>query len=548
MKKLFVITVLILGTLALVFILFAGYYFFRLMNLGEYPSGGVLSAGQAGYDVTFYDIELCVNPEDQTIQGKTWISFRLLDDTLSTLELDLLESLNILSVTDEHQSPLIVDRKGHKVYIRLPQKESASIRKVGIEYQGKPLKAFYPPWKGGFNWSKDASGKPWIGLSCQGEGAKVWMPCKDHPSDKPDSVSLHIAVPRDLFCASNGVLDSVTEKENGYAVYHWFTRYPISNYNISLNIGLYQIRTRTYITLTGDTMPVMYYVLPEHLDKADSLIDMAVDMLYTYRKYYGEYPFTSEKFGLADNDYLGMEHQTINAYGNRYRFEMLNGHRFDKLMLHEMGHEWWGNKVTARDWSDFWIHEGFCTYGEGLYHREKTGEKGYHAYMAQLRSSIQNKQPIASRQPMNTSQAYHSDIYNKGAYILHSLRFMLGDSLFFSFLRTLTADPMFTYHHLTDTESIIRLLNRLSGHDYRSFIEMHLYTTDVPEIQITPLNSGHYQIRATNIPYSIPMDIVVSHETRRYLISSDPITVTSSDLPVIDPQEWFLKKVFTTEP
>ncbi len=543
MKKLFIWTCCILGALALIFISAAGYFYLRLTVFGDYPSGGPISNAQSQYDVLFYDIRLSVDPDKQAVRGHTIVRLRLLSDTLSIIELDLLDNLEVSSVTDEQDASRNFTRDGHKLFVRIPPVKTGSITGLKIHYSGKPLKAFYPPWKGGFNWSKDIDGNPWIGLSCQGEGAKVWIPCKDHPSDEPDSAGIQITIPDHLYCASNGLLDSVTRHPDGQATYHWFTRYPINNYNINISIGNYRILTRNYITLQGDTMPVIFYVLPQNMSKADSLIDMAVDMLYAYRKYFGEYPFAREKFGLADNDYLGMEHQTLNAYGNQYNFDNILGHRFDGLMLHEMGHEWWGNSVTAKDWSDFWIHESFCTYGESLYHLEKTGETGYHEYMSRIRKQIKNSKSITEMRSMTTSESYHPDIYFKGAYMIHSFRHILGDSVFFPMIRTFASSQQYSNHYFVTAEDFMGLVHKASGRNWRPFIEMYLYTTEIPEINMRRISASRYEIKTLNTGFELPIDVRIGEDTRRYMIGPEAVVIVSDDMPEIDSQRWYLKNV-----
>lgn len=545
MNRSILISLLFIGMLISVFCIavslgFLAYYFF---TFGSIPSGGPLSDNQSRFDVQFYDIRLAINPENKTISGSTAVYYKSLYDGLSELELDLVDDLEVTEVQNSGGQSLEFKREPYKLYIHLlsPLRKQATSW-VTVYYHGEPTQAVLPPWRGGFNWSKDDRGDHWIGVSCQGEGAKVWFPCKDHPSDEPDSAALHITVPKGYYCASNGLLQGI-DTTGALSTFHWLTRYPINNYNINISIARYAILQRPYITLSRDTMPVVFYYIPREGARPDCLIDMAVDMLYTYRKYYGEYPFAKEKFGLAENDYLGMEHQTLNAYGNGYRFETLNGHTFDQLMLHEMGHEWWGNKVTAGDWADFWIHEGICTYGEGLYHREKTGEAGYHRYMATVRKRIGNRNPLVPKRNATTSESYNNDIYFKGAYLMHSLRFLTGDSIFFPFLKSLAENPRYTYTHFINTDDFIAEINRASGKNLKPFMDVFLYTTDYPVIEVVRRGDNQYALRLTRPDFELPVEIRTSAGVERVLLSGKPVILISSDEPVVDPNGWYLLTV-----
>ena len=447
-----------LGILLLLIVITVGVYLWKHQRFGIYASGGPLSENQASYDVTYYDIHLRVDSQRKTLAGFTDVVVRSRVKELDQIELDLIDNFKVQKVSDEDSTALNFQHDDDKLRVKLT-KQAGKGRFVSLRifYQGKPPVAIRPPWIGGVNWSKDSEGNDWIGLSCQSEGAKIWFPCKDHPSDEPDSAGIHITVPASYFCASNGLLEAVDTLADGWLTYHWKTRYPINNYNINFSIGKYEKVERQYVTLQGDTMPVVFYYLPESREKADFHIDMAVDMLQTYRRFYGEYPFSKEKFGLVQTDYLGMEHQTINAYGNKFRYREIEGQKYDWLMLHEMGHEWWGNKVTVKDWADFWIHEGICTYGEALFRLAKFGEEQYHRKMASIKKGIRNRSPIIPHRNATSHEAYQGDIYYKGAYLMHSLRFWLGDSLFFDHLWHFANDSAYTYQNLVTTDDFLNL-------------------------------------------------------------------------------------------
>jgi len=513
-----------------------------------HTTGGILPENQAKYDVIYYDLNLKILSEDQAITGSNGITLKVLDSEketngLSKIEIDLIDNFDVSKIVLNGLEDISFEHENDKLWVFLP--EPAKVGEtltLTVFYSGRPVEAVIPPWIGGFNWSKDSTGADWIGVSTQGEGGKIWFPCKDHGSDEPDSASINITIPENLYCASNGLLRSISEAENGYRTFHWFTGYPINNYNITLNIGRFERIERTYLTETGTTFPVYYYYLPESSEKADQLLDMAVDMLYTYRKFYGEYPWSKEKFAIVETDYLGMEHQTINSYGNRYNFsEMSNGEELDWLMLHEMGHEWWGNKVTVADLADFWIQEGICSYGEALYQLDKVGEEGYNEKVTEFRNRVQNKAPVIPRRNATSAEAYQGDIYSKGAYLMHSLRFILGDSIFFKTLKTFATDSAYTYKNMVSTDDFIELITRMSGKDLSGFFQMFLYTTTYPEIHVDKIDSMKYQISIPNIEFSLPMEIETSSGMTRENLNKIPLLVESTTQPLVDEKNWYLK-------
>jgi aminopeptidase N len=517
---------------------------FSYDRYGTYPSGGVLSEAQAQFDVLFYDLNLEVNSEDQSLSGYITIKIRNNSESLQSIELDLIDNFDVVKISDNLNNELQFEHDGGKLNIQTDfNLKFGETIDLSVYYEGQPIEALWSPWIGGFNWSKDSTGADWIGLACQGEGAKIWFPCKDHPSDEPDSAAINITIPEPYFCASNGILRNVTNPRPGFRTFHWFTSYPINNYNINISIGRYEAVTDTYHVEDGSTMPVTYYVLPGSRQKADTLVRMAIDMIGTYRKFFGEYPFTREKFGLVQTDYLGMEHQTINAYGNRYKFRNFQGITFDWLMLHEMGHEWWGNKVTVSDWADMWIQEGICVYGEALYVLDKAGEEAYHDYMREVQGKVQNKSPIIPGRNITSSEVYQRDIYQKGASLMHSMRYILGDSVFFPALKRFATDSAYTYKNLVTNDDFISLFNGAPQHDFTEYINMFLLTTDLPQFEIDSIASDTYKIYGSNISFNLPIDLTLDGETERIQIGKDAIEVNCSSWPILDERGWYLKLV-----
>jgi aminopeptidase N len=511
---------------------------------GFYASGGELSNNQAQYDVIYYQLNLEVNFRNKSIAGYTGILLKPLAGNLNNIELDLIDNYRVSRILFHNDTEVSFKHQNDKLRIKLISNyPTDNLLDFKIFYQGKPPIAIKPPWVGGFNWSTDSLGNDWIGLSCQGEGAKIWFPCKDHQSDKPDSASINITIPEDYFCASNGLLRNVSTPRKGYQTYHWFTQYPISNYNVNISIGKYEQVAIQYFTETRKIMPVIYCVLPYHINKAERMVDMAIDMLQTYRKFYGEYPFVKEKFGLVDTDYLGMEHQTINAYGNNFNFTMVDGLEFDNLMLHEMGHEWWGNKITVRDLADMWIQEGICTYGEALYLQDKLGEDAYHKKMEKIRGAIKNKKPVIVKRNADSHESYHSDIYFKGAYLMHSLRYIMGDPTFFKTLKEFATSSKYTYSNLVSTDDFIELVEQNTNSSIGKFIKYFLYTSELPSVLIKQLSDQNYQVSIPNVEFQLPMDVQTDFETKTILLEKIPVNIVSTYPPVVDEKNWYLKNI-----
>jgi aminopeptidase N len=542
LKKLFKWSAIVAGSLLLIFVISIISVFIAHDRYGFFPSGGQISELQKQYDVIFYDINLEVLSEKQALDGFTNVMIKSLTNGLSIIELDLIDNFDVSRVLAREQE-LAFRHDDQKLVINLVQSLNLDqILELSIHYSGQPIQAIVPPWIGGFNWSKDQNDDDWIGVSCQGEGGKIWFPCKTHPSDEPDSVAINITAPKPYYCAANGVLQEISEPGQEFQTFHWLTRYPINNYNISINIAKYKILEKSYTSVENNTIPVIYYYLTASSGQADSLVNMAIDMLKSFEKFFGEYPFAREKFGLAETAYPGMEHQTINSYGNNYRMTEINGFEFDQLMLHEMAHEWWGNKVTVDDWADFWIHEGIGTYSEALYILDKLGEGAYHDYMARKKKRIRNRSPILIERQASSYEAYSGDIYYKGAYFMHSLRYALDDSLFFAILFQFANDSVYTYQNQVITEDFLDLVNEKSGQDYVPFFNFFLKTTNLPNIVVDSLGNGQWTLSVPNIDFELPMEFEIEGELRRIIVGPEKVLIDADSAIVVDPRKWYLHR------
>ncbi len=449
---------------------------------GRYPAftvkdslKGYLDKDRACYDVTFYDLNLTLDPGHKKLGGKVTICFRALE-AMKTLRFDLYKNLKIYSI-DFSGKPLSFSRNDMAVYTEFPYSlEPGKDYSITVSYGGSPLKARKPPWRGGIVWEKDKSGNPWIGVTCETEGGSIWFPCKDHLSDEPDSVRLHMTVPMGLQVISNGIRESHISLP-GKETYTWSTHYPINIYNITFYAGKYEHIADT-LTMPGGILNLDYYVLPENLETARKHFRQVKDVINIYSDAYGEYPWIREGFKLVEGPFEGMEHQTAIAYGSGYQdLPWLGG---DYIIVHETAHEWWGNAVSVSDFSDIWLQEGFATYSE-LVFAERI--KGYDTSLIYanywLAATVKNKFPVVGPANVSYWDYRDGDVYGKGALILHTIRNILNDStLFFNLLQTFYSEHAAKSH--VTTADFKELLERMTGKNWDKFFEAYLYSRKVP--------------------------------------------------------------------
>jgi aminopeptidase N len=520
-------------------------------------SGGVLIYEQAAYDVLSYSISLEVFPESKSLSGSVLITAKIVQPiAVFVVDLeDVFDIEKIQLVEGQRSQQLKFNRVGGKVWIKMPMtKQPGELVAIKISYSGKPRVAPNPPWVGGFVWEKTKDGFDWIGIACQSDGADVWLPVKDHPSDKPNSVSLQITVPKPLYVASNGKLEKIDESANGKRTFYWRMSSPINNYNITLNIAPYKLIEDSYRSIDGTVFPIIFYFLPENYEKAKALIPQTKKFLEFYEKFLGPYPFRTEKLGIVETPYLGMEHSTIISYGNNFEN---NDYGFDWLLLHEFGHEWWGNLVTNSDWRDFWIHEGFQSFMDLLYIEETQGKEAYFREIRERMKRTRNKQTVAPREPKFAYQVYMAepdytssdgDIYNKGAAILHTLRFLIGDEAFFRSLRKM-AYPTKEMETLTDgtqvrfvtTDDFKHIAETESGMDLDWFFEVYLRQPKLPKL-IIERNGRKTQIyweTPENLFFPMPIEIEINGKIQRFQMQRNGIEISQEGLKV-DPNSWIL--------
>ncbi|HEY6900265.1 MAG TPA: M1 family metallopeptidase [Puia sp.] len=501
--------------------------------------GGKLKPEQANMDVRHYTIDLALDIPGQSVGGYTIVDMRL-KEAASALLLDLMDSFKVSAVTVNGKSAAFT-HKNHE--LNITGSFPAGPAKVKVAYAGRPMIARRPPWDDGFTFTKDSTGHPWVAVTAEGTGGKIYFPAKDHPSDEPDEgVDLIITVPRGLVVAGPGLLQPI-RKSGDKVSYHWKTAYPINNYSIVFNVGDYTVVDREYTTVDGHKVPMQFYVLKEHADKAPHLLEMMAHATQIKEKYFGEYPWAKEKIGIVETPHLGMEHQSMNAYGNKFKYTQVGGQDFDWLMNHEFGHEWWGNKVTAGDWADYWIHEGIGSYGDALYTRDMEGEAAYEKIFQKSAPRIKNDKPVVLGKDITEDEAYHPDIYPKGAFFMHTLRYVLGDDVFFPTLRHLSTDSATTYTHTTNTSDVEKLFSKASGVDLAPLFHLFLYTTDKLEVDIKQQDPTHWLVRLGNLDMPLPIDVTTDSGTKREIVNKKGVVVVSEKMPLVDTRVMYLKKV-----
>ncbi|HEX6813416.1 MAG TPA: M1 family metallopeptidase [Planctomycetota bacterium] len=477
-------------------------------------SGGVLRPDQACYDVKHYTLAIDVDPERKAIDGKLTMKAAWTADS-PQLALDLDKALEVCSVTLNGEL-VPNERDGGRIVVKPPFAMAKDTEfTVEVAYRGVPHEAVRPPWDGGFTWKQTKDGKPWIATSCQGEGADLWWPCKDHPSDKPDGFDLHCTVPQGLVVASNGVRTGKPATKDGKTTFHWQTKQPISNYCVALNIAPYVELNETFTCVDGTKMPIEFFVLPENKERAQKFVAQFLDHVKVFEEILGPYPFRAEKYGIAETPHLGMEHQTIIAYGNGWKDE-----KYDWLHNHELAHEWWGNLVTCRDWKDMWIHEGFGTYMQPLYRERRFGRE---AYQQEIRkANARNTSPIAPRETKDSHQIYFGasgqDIYYKGSLVLHTLRWQMGDEKFFAALREFCYPTEAARKatdgsqvRLVDTDEFVALCSKIAGENLAWFFEVYVRQPRLPRLH-SEVTDGVLQLRwdaPQSLPFSLPVPVLV---------------------------------------
>jgi len=512
------------------------------LDVSYLSSGGKLKPLQAIMDIRHYDINLEVDIANKSIQGNTTVTLNLSKST-DTILLDLVHLLKVYSIT-VNKIVVPFEQKEDKIYIFNEKGFQLGKQVVKIEYGGNPPIAVKPPWLGGFTWAKDSLGNDWVSINIQKEGGRMYFPCKDHPSDEPnEGVDMHITVPKGLVVAGPGLLQKTSYKNNK-ATYHWKTNYTISNYCVVFNIGKYKVAKDSYTTINGNVVPIEFYVLAEDTMHAQQLIETKKRDTKILEKYFGEYPWYKEKIGIAEVPNSGMEHQTMITFNNKFEYKHIGTHIYSDNLFHEYAHEWWANKVTNKDWAHMWIQEGIGTYAEALAHEDLGGREAYHQIMASYKKSIKYKKPMVGGEELSEDETYaQNDIYTKGAFFMHSLRFLIGDEIFFPTLKKLATDPQYTYDNFVTSNDVEALFSNATGKSLKSFFDFYLKTTQTIDFTVKETGYQQYQVKIANHFMDLPVEILLDNELKRIVIPQQGIVLRSKMPPTIDPNGYYLKKV-----
>jgi aminopeptidase N len=474
---------------------------------------GTITPERAWWDLTYYHLDIVVNPSDSTINGTNTVTYRVIKPA-GLMQIDLQEPLKIIKAV-QNNNVLNFKREGNVYWIELAEKqEQGKFYSVVLTYGGRPKISARPPWSGGITWKKDKNGLPFVASSCQGDGASLWWPCKDHMYDEPDSMLISVNVPGYLIDVSNGRLRSVVKLKNKTKTYNWFVANPIDNYGVNINIADYAHFSEIYNGEKG-RLDCDYYVLKEDLEKAKLQFKQAPLMLAAFEHWFGQYPFYEDGYKLVEAPYLGMEHQSSVTYGNGfkngYRGTDLSGSgwglKFDFIIIHESAHEWFANSITYEDIADMWIHESFANYAENLYVEYYFGKEAGSEYVLGTRANILNDKPIIGFYNVNNEGS--SDMYYKGGNMLHTLRQIVNDDQkWLAILRGLNKD---FYHQVVKGSQIENFFSEKTGINLKPFFDQYLRDIRIPVFE--------YYVKGNNLSFrwnncvsgfSMPLKIYVS--------------------------------------
>lgn len=513
-------------------------------------SGGPLSKEQAAYNVTFYQLDLEIFPDSKSISGSALCTASILEP-LNTFVLDLDSGYLIDSIlyrrSNENFKPAAFTHSQGKINITPPSALIAGdIISARIFYKGKPRISKQPPWDDGFVFSTSQNGKPWIGLATEGAGGDLWFPCKDHPTDEPDSAALNFTVPKPLTCVSNGTFIDSTDNGNT-TTFRWFVSSPINNYNITFYAAVYMLIEDKYQSVNGEFIPFYFWILPENYNKALNQLKVFREEFDFLESICGPFPFGKMKHGFANSPYWGMEHQTIVAYGSNF---MVNDWGYDFIHFHEMAHEWWGNLVTAKDWSDVWIHEGIAVYTEALYVEAKMGQTSLYQFMDMQRSSDTHSYALAPRESMTSDNAFFFlNPYKRGAYVMHTLRYYLGDENFFRLLKRWAYPDSSnlngeTQCRIVSTDDLKNQAEVLTGIDLDPFFEAFFRQKSFPLLKVARGDSeaSFTWITQNNIPLDLDVPVTVNGNALTINMENGKGTaaIALKDELRIDPNGWII--------
>ena len=478
---------------------------------------GSITPERAWWDLTYYHLDIKVEPDKKYISGSNTVGYKVLESK-KVMQIDLQKPMNITSVTSKNKE-LKYTREGNAYFVELRKKQKkGDVNYIKINYEGFPKEAIRAPWDGGLSWKKDENDNHFIATSCQGLGASVWWPNKDHMYDEVDSMLISVNIPKNLTNVSNGRLKKITELDDETRTFDWVVTNPINNYGVNINIGDYVNFSEIYKGEKGN-LDIDNYVLSYNLEKAKEQFKQVPMMIEAFEYWFGPYPFYEDSFKMVEVPYLGMEHQSSITYGNKFQNGYLGrdlsgtgwGLKFDYIIIHEGGHEWFANNITYKDVADMWVHEGFTCYSENLYVDYFFGKEASAEYVIGTRRGISNKKPIIGQYDVNREGS--GDMYSKGANLLHTIRQLTNnDELWRQTLRGLNKE---FYHSTVTTKEIEEYISNSIGMDLSRVFDQYLRDYRIPMFEYE-ISNGILSYRWNDVikEFDMPVEVKIDGETK----------------------------------
>ncbi|MVT11219.1 M1 family metallopeptidase [Chitinophaga tropicalis] len=481
---------------------------------------GTITPPRAWWDVKVYDLHVKLEMGDSSLTGFNAITYRVLKVD-SLMQIDLQTPMEIDSIVQDKQS-LDYVREGNAIFVKTKAKQlKGKDKKIIVFYHGKPRQAVNPPWDGGIIWRKDNQGRPWIATACQGLGASVWWPNKDHQSDEPEKMTISVTTPPELVDVSNGKLKKKVIEKDGNITWVWAVNNPINNYDVALNIGHYVEFKDTY-SGEGGKLELGFWVLDYNVDTAKQHFAVVKPMLKCFEFWFGKYPFYKDSYKLVESPHLGMEHQSAVAYGNKFQMGYKGtdlsgsgwGLKWDFIIVHESGHEWFGNNITTKDIADMWVHESFTNYSETLFTECQYGREAAFEYVTGTRKNIKNDIPIIGPYGVNVEGS--GDMYYKGGNMLHTIRQVVNnDYVFRDILRGLNKT---FWHQTVTTRQIEEYFNQKTNMNFNKVFEQYLTHTSIPTLEYH-FNGSQLQFRwVTDVEnFNMPVKVTLGDDGYRFI-------------------------------
>jgi aminopeptidase N len=508
---------------------------------------GSITPDRAWWDVTRYDLSISVFPNRKYIEGTNVIGFTAASAG-KRLRVDLQPPMTVMSISDRDGNDLAFVHEGNDILVDLSSEmQQGGENTISIQFAGVPREAKNPPWDGGWIWTADAQGRPWATVACQGLGASCWFPCKDHQSDEPEEATLSITVPGDLVAIGNGRLIGSRPRGDGMRTWTWQVKNPINSYNLAPYVGRYVVMQDSLISRSG-RMDLSYWVLEDDTARAREQFQQVPGILTCFEKWFGPYPFPQDGYKLVQAPFLGMEHQSNIAYGNKFRNGYLgadlsgtgHGLKWDYIIVHETAHEWFGNSITTADIADMWVHEGFADYAETIHTECLLGPEAAQEYLIGLRRNIMNDRPVIG--PYGVNEEGSGDMYYKGASLIHMIRKMVGnDALFLGMMQEFCAQFR---HQVVTTKQVEEFWSQRTMLDLSKFFDQYLRTTRIPRLELR-IKKKHLEYRWANCVDGFTMPVLlwvdgipgVVQPTMEW--SASPNEVSKKAIVTVDPA-WYI--------